>query len=136
MQTMLKDNPEFLPNTYLQYYLYPQKMVAKEDINNTRARQVIDGREKEMYTICKDIIDSGTAANANLESDTHGVYMIRVAESVVFNKGYRYLSIVKNNGIISNLQDDAMVEVPASLYSDGVKPYAIGEIPTFSKGND
>ncbi|KJG11187.1 6-phospho-alpha-glucosidase [Photobacterium kishitanii] len=133
MQTMLKDNPEFLPNTYLQYYLYPQKMVAKEDINNTRARQVIDGREKEMYTICKDIIDSGTAANANLESDTHGVYMIRVAESVVFNKGYRYLSIVKNNGIISNLQDDAMVEVPASLYSDGVKPYAIGEIPTFQK---
>lgn len=28
MEIMLRDNPEFLPNTYLQYYLYPEKMVS------------------------------------------------------------------------------------------------------------
>lgn len=47
---MLIDFPEFLPNTYLQYYLYPDKMAAKEDPNRTRARQVIEGRQNASMT--------------------------------------------------------------------------------------
>ena len=133
MQMMLADNPEYLPNTYLQYYLYPEKMAAKEDINNTRARQVINGREKTVFEMCRRIIESKTTQHENMHADIHGIYMVRVAASVLFNKGDRYLVIVPNKGIISNLQDDAMVEVPAALMNHGVEPYSIGEIPTFQK---
>ena len=133
MQTMLSDNPEFLPNTYLQYYLYPEKMVAKEDVNNTRARQVINGREKRVFELCDRIIKDGTTNNEVMHADIHGRYMIRVAASLAYNTGDTYLVIVPNNGIISNLQNDAMVEVPAALTADGPQPYAVGKIPTFQK---
>ncbi|OBT17391.1 6-phospho-alpha-glucosidase [Vibrio sp. UCD-FRSSP16_10] len=133
MQMMLADNPEYLPSTYLQYYLYPEKMVAKEDINNTRARQVINGREKTVFSMCRRIIENNTTECENMHADVHGIYMVRVAASVLFNQGEKYLVIVPNNGIISNLQDDAMVEVPAALMNHGVEPYSIGKIPTFQK---
>lgn len=133
MQTMLADNPEFLPNTYLQYYLYPDKMVAKEDITNTRARQVINGREKRVFALCRRIIEAGTTRHETLHADIHGRYMVRVAASLAYNHGETYLVIVPNNGCISNIQDDAMVEVPAALTNDGPKPFAVGKIPTFQK---
>lgn len=133
MQNMLRDNPEYLPNTYLQYYLYPEKMVAKEDINNTRARQVINGREKRVFELNQRIIEAGTTVNETLHADIHGRYMVRVAASLAYNMGDTYLVIVPNNGTISNLQDDAMVEVPCSLTNDGPKAFTVGKIPTFQK---
>lgn len=134
VETMVRDFPEYLPNTYLQYYLYPQKMVDKEDINNTRARQVMNGREKRVNELCDQLISKGTTEGAHLESDIHGRYMIRVAASIAYNNKETYIVIVRNNGIISNLQDDAMVEVPAILTNEGPKPFAVGKIPTFQKG--
>ncbi|WP_242413019.1 6-phospho-alpha-glucosidase [Salinivibrio sp. MA351] len=133
MQTMLRDNPEYLPNTYLQYYLYPEKMVEKEDIANTRARQVINGREKRVFSLNERIIAAGTTANEHLHADIHGRYMVRVAASLAYNRGETYLVIVPNDGAIPNIQNDAMVEVPAALTNDGPKRFAVGTIPTFQK---
>ncbi|ADI00071.1 6-phospho-alpha-glucosidase [Salisediminibacterium selenitireducens] len=134
VETMLNHFPEYLPNTYLQYYLYPSDMVEKEDISNTRARQVINGRQKRVHTMSDQIIADDSTENVELEVDIHGRYMIRVAASLAYNLGETYIVIVENNGIISNLQDDAMVEVPAALTSRGPKPFAVGEIQTFYKG--
>ncbi|PTC03180.1 6-phospho-alpha-glucosidase [Vibrio mediterranei] len=133
MKTMLEDNPDYLPNTYLQYYLYPEKMVAKEDVNNTRARQVINGREKRVFEQCKRIIEAGSTNGEDLHSDIHGRYMVRIAASLAYNKGDTYIVIVPNNGIIRNIQDDAMVEVHSSLTSNGPMPFSVGHIPTFQK---
>ncbi|MDZ4957191.1 6-phospho-alpha-glucosidase, partial [Clostridium perfringens] len=40
---------DYLPNTYMQYYLLGHDFVKHEDINNTRATQVINGREKRLF---------------------------------------------------------------------------------------
>ncbi len=133
MRIMLEDNPEFLPNTYLQYYLYPEKMVAKEDITNTRARQVINGREKRVFELCQRIISKQTTADEDLHADVHGRYMVSVAASLAYNLRETYLVIVPNEGAIANLQQDAMVEVPSILTSQGPQPLAVGSIPTFQK---
>jgi maltose-6'-phosphate glucosidase len=131
---MLIDFPEFLPNTYLQYYLYPDKMAAKEDPNRTRARQVIEGRQKRIHDLCDRIIQNGTAVGAELHVDIHGVFMIKAAESLAYNLSERFIVMVENRGIISNLPADAMVEVPALLTSNGPEPFVVGPIPTFYKG--
>ena len=108
-------------------------MVSKEDINNTRARQVINGREKHVFEMCRRIIEKNSIQGEDLHDDIHGRYMIRVASSLAYNKGDIYLVIVPNNGAINNIQDDAMVEIPCMLTSDGPKAFAIGNIPTFQK---
>ncbi|KHE68221.1 6-phospho-alpha-glucosidase [Halobacillus sp. BBL2006] len=131
---MLMDFPEYLPNTYLQYYLYPDQMVEKEDPERTRARQVIEGRQNRVHSLCDGIIEKGTAKDADLHVDIHGVFMVKAAASLAYNLNERFIVITENNGIISNLPEDAMVEVPALLTANGPKPFAIGEIPTFYKG--
>lgn len=134
VKIMLSDFPEYLPNTYLQYYLYPQSMVSKEDVTNTRARQVITGREKRVHELCDSIIEKGTTEGAHLEVDIHGRYMIRVAASLAYHNCDIFIVIIENKGTIANLPYDAMVEVPAVLTKHGPKPFNVGNIPTFYKG--
>ncbi len=131
---MLIDFPEFLPNTYLQYYLYPEAMVEKEDPSRTRARQVIEGRQKHVHDLCDRIIMKETAEGEDLDVDIHGVFMVRAAESLAYNLNKRFIVMVENNGVIPNLPVEAMVEVPALLTSQGPKPFSVGEIPIFYKG--
>ncbi|MCA0971246.1 6-phospho-alpha-glucosidase [Halobacillus litoralis] len=134
VEQMVTDFPEYLPNTYLQYYLYPSQMVEKEDPQNTRARQVINGREARVHNLADQIISDDTTANVELEVDIHGRYMIRVAASMAYNNGDIFIVMVENNGTIANLPDDAMVEVPAMMTNRGPKPFSVGNISTFYKG--
>ncbi|MCD5324733.1 MULTISPECIES: 6-phospho-alpha-glucosidase [Pontibacillus] len=134
VERMVNDFPDYLPNTYLQYYLYPTEMVEKEDPENTRARQVINGRQERVHALADQIVADGTTANVELEVDIHGRYMIRVAASMAYNNGDIFIVMVENNGTIANLPDDAMVEVPAMMTNRGPKPFAVGHIPTFYKG--
>lgn len=50
---MINDYDEYLPNTYLQYYLYPNKMFKKQKPDYTRANEVMAGNEKAQKDICR-----------------------------------------------------------------------------------
>ncbi|MFB1100620.1 6-phospho-alpha-glucosidase [Terribacillus sp. JSM ZJ617] len=132
-QTLL-DFPEYLPNTYLQYYLYPDKIVEKSNPTSTRARQVIEGRQKRVHDMCRRIVTAGSASAEDLKADIHGIFIIRAAASLAYNLKNRYIVMVENNGIIPNLPSDAIVEVPALLTANGIHAFAVGEIPVFHKG--
>ncbi|WP_038001995.1 6-phospho-alpha-glucosidase [Thermoanaerobacter thermocopriae] len=135
VRDILIDFPDYLPNTYLQYYFYPDKMTAKANPNYTRANEVMDGREKRIFDECRRVIERGTVKGAQIfHNDAHSDFIIEVAESIAFNKARNFIVIVENNGVISNIQDDAMVEVAASLTASGPRPYVVGKIPTFYKG--
>ncbi|MCG1008436.1 6-phospho-alpha-glucosidase [Salinicoccus sp. ID82-1] len=131
---MLMDFPEFLPNTYLQYYLYPETLAAKEVPDNTRARQVINGRQKRVHDQCRHIISTQSTEGVELTDDVHGVYMVKAAASLMYQMNEIYIVMVRNNGIISNIPHDAMVEVPAMLTRSGPRPFSVGDVPTFYKG--
>ncbi|MDQ0857168.1 6-phospho-alpha-glucosidase [Bacillus sp. V2I10] len=135
VEQMVRDFPDYLPNTYLQYYLYPDKVLNKLNPEFTRANEVMDGREKRVFEECQRIIAADTAKDSHVvHNDAHGEFILIVAESIAYNKGDNFVVILKNDGIIDNLPEDAMVEVAASLTANGPRPYAVGEIPTFYKG--
>lgn len=135
VEDMLKDFPEYLPNTYLQYYLYPEYKFNKMNPEFTRANEVIEGREKRVFEECRRVALEGTTKNAHVvHNDAHGDMIVEVAESIAFNKHQLYIVIVENNGLIGNIQNDAMVEVTATLGANGPRPYGVGNIDTFYKG--
>lgn len=135
VEQMVRDFPDYLPNTYLQYYLYPDKVLNKLNPEFTRANEVMNGREKRVFEECQRIIAADTAKDSHVvHNDAHGEFILIVAESIAYNKGDNFVVILKNDGIIDNLPEDAMVEVAASLTANGPRPYAVGEIPTFYKG--
>lgn len=135
VQTLMEDFPDYLPNTYDQYYLYPDYKASHLDPNFTRADEVMANRESRVFNECKEVVAAGTTeGRVNIESDAHAEMMIEVAQSIAYNQNRRYIIITENNGAINNMQDDAMVEVVAELGINGPRPMGVGNIPQFYLG--
>ncbi len=131
---MTKYFPGFIPLTYLQYYFFPDEMVAKENPEYTRANFVMDHREKEVFEECEEVIKNSSVSDSSLLTGVHGNYIIDIAKSIAFDKKERFVVNVLNEGAISNFREDVVVEVPCYVGSQGVEPIAVGKIPTFQKG--
>lgn len=131
---LLAVDPRFLPNTYLKYYLYPDYVVEESDPNYTRANEVMDGREKNVFTAAQRIIDAGTSSVGEFNIDSHASFIVDLARAIAYNTHERMLLIVQNNGAIANFDDDAMVEVPCIVGNDGPEPLSQGKIPMFQRG--
>jgi maltose-6'-phosphate glucosidase len=127
-------DPDTLPNTYLKYYFFPDEVVAHSNPNYTRANEVMDGREKFVFTECKKIIENQSTEGSALHIDEHASYIVDLARAIAYNTHERMLLIVENKGAISNFDPTAMVEIPCIVGSNGPEPLSIGEIPQFQKG--
>lgn len=134
VKDILTIDPTMVPNSYFQYYLYGDDMVAHTDPNYTRADQVIDTREKRVFEECARIEKAGTAKNTSLQIGIHASFIVDLATALAFNTRERMLLIVPNNGAIENFDADAMVEIPCIVGKDGYEALSIGKIPTFQKG--
>jgi maltose-6'-phosphate glucosidase len=135
---MVKDfaplDPATLPNTYLKYYLCQDEVVKHSNPNYTRANEVIDGREKTVFTECRRITKAGTAKDTNFVVDAHATYIVDLATSIAHNLKKQMLLIVENNGAIKNFDPTAMVEIPCLVGNEGPEPMVVGDIPQFQKG--
>ena len=131
---ILAVDPTFLPNTYLKYYLFQDYVVKHSNREYTRANEVMDGREKDVFDAAKSIVESGTAKGGEFHIDSHATFIVDLARAIAYNTHERMLCIVENNGSIANFDFDAMVEVPCIVGSCGPEPLSMGAIPFFQKG--
>ncbi|AWK50078.1 6-phospho-alpha-glucosidase [Clostridium beijerinckii] len=131
---IMKMFPKYLPNTYMQYYLLGNKIVEESDKNHTRANEVMEGREKKIFTAVEQYNVTGEIDLTQFFTGVHGEFIVEVAMSLAYDLRKRHLVMIENNGAIKSLPDDAMVEVPAYITKDGPEPIRVGEIPTFYKG--
>lgn len=127
-------DPDTLPNTYLKYYLYPDYVVAHANPDYTRANEVMDNREKNVFAECRKIAAEQTAVETSIEAGEHAEFIVQLAGALAYNTYERMLLIVKNEGAIANIDKDAMVEVPCIVSKRGYEPLCMGEIPDFQKG--
>ena len=127
-------DPETLPNTYLKYYLLSDTVVEHTEPEYTRANQVMDTREKEVFEACLAIKEKDDFEGNELMMDEHASYIVDLATALKFNTYARMLLIVENNGIIENFDPTAMVEVPCLVTANGPEPLSVGKIPRFQKG--
>ena len=135
VKRMVSDFPEYIPNTYLQYYLYPEKVVEHLDANYTRTDEVKAGREKRVFEECAKVKKEGSAKGSLIaKNEAHADMIVDVASSIFYDKNQEFILIVKNDGIIDNFSKDAMVECRAKVGRDGVKGYRFGNLDVFMKG--
>ncbi|KSV57467.1 6-phospho-alpha-glucosidase [Acetivibrio ethanolgignens] len=126
--------PDYLPNTYWQYYLLGDDILSDSDIENTRGLQVIQNREKKVLKAAWQLEQGHEINLEQFYVGIHGKFIVSVVKALAYDTRSRQLVIVPNQGIIKNLPEDAMVEVPAYLTSRGPEPIRIGSIPSFYKG--
>ena len=125
---------DYLPNTYMQYYLLGDEVVKSSDPNHTRANEVMEGREKRIFDAVADYRAGKDVDLTKFFGGVHGEFIVDVAMSLAFDLRKRYLVMVENNGAVENLPSDAMVEIPAYITDRGPEPVRVGVIPTFYKG--
>lgn len=139
MSKMIKDSDEYLPNTYLQYYLYPQHILKNENPEYTRANEVMDGNEKQVHEMCDKVIELGKIKGTEFEPDPnsmdgHAGYIVDLAYAISNNTGEIFLCMHENNGTIENLSSGMMLESPVRVGINGVEPITVGPVKTFYKG--
>lgn len=138
MANILRDYPEYLPNTYLKYYLYPKHVVETSNPNYTRANEVMDGKEKRCYEMMEKVIKLGKLKGTEYEikpgRGVHASYIVDLACAIINNTNEIFLIITKNKGVIPNVDENMMVEVACRVGANGVEPLALDPIPTFYKG--
>jgi maltose-6'-phosphate glucosidase len=135
VQTIMRDFPDYVPNTYLQYYLYPEQVVARLDTDHTRTEEVKNGRERRVITQCKQAALRGTTQGLTItKSEVHADMIVEVASSIAYDKGETFIMITKNNNTVTNFHENAMVETVAHVGKNGVTAVPFGQIDVFMKG--
>ena len=135
VQTIMQDFPDYVPNTYLQYYLYPEEVVARLDPDHTRTEEVRNGREKRVFTQCRQAAVQGSTQGLTIaKSKVHADMIVEVASSIAYDKGEPFIMITKNNGTVTNFHSDAMVESLSYVGKNGVEAVPYGEVDLFMKG--
>ena len=127
-------DPSTLPSTYLKYYLYPDYVVSHTNPDYTRANEVIDGREKNVFNSAKRLTTTKNILECGFTADDHSTYIVDLARAIAFNTGERMLLIVPNEGAIENFEPEAMVEIPCLVGKNGYEKITMGKIPRFQKG--
>lgn len=135
MEMMIKYFPEQIPNNYLEYYLFPNKVVEKADSAYTRANRIMDTKLKKIKDTVAQIKNNPDLEAIDYETSVHGEYIVDMALAILNNTHDRFMLIVPNKGAIPNLRPDAVVEVPCYVNAKGVEPVSLREdIPDFHKG--
>ena len=136
MSNIVRDYDEYLPNSYLQYYLYPNRIVKGMNPNYTRANEVMDGNEKEVFAMLEEVKKTGKLDFDGSKEllDIHGSYITDLAKAIAYNTHETFIFMTENHGIIPNLTEGMMVEVLSRVGSSGIEPFNYGEITTFYKG--
>ncbi len=123
-----------LPNTYMQYYYYPEESCKYMNKDNTRGMQVINDREKKVFDAAESYREGKEIDFNQFDVGIGADMLIDVMNSIENDLRKRMVVIVRNGGIIPNLAEDAMVEVPAYITAHGVEPIYVGDIPRYYKG--
>lgn len=126
--------PEYLPNTYLNYYLQQKEFVEHSDPNRTRANEVEETREKNLFEGIDRYEKTGEIDESVFYAGSHGDWIADLAIALKNDTGARFLVITQNRGAIPNMPYDAMVEVPAYIGKKGPEVIAQDPIPLFQQG--
>lgn len=126
--------PEYLPNTYLNYYLQQKEFVEHSDPERTRANEVEETREKNLFDGIDRYEATGEIDESVFYAGSHGDWIADLAIALKNDTKARFLVITENRGALPNMPDDAMVEVPAYIGKKGPEVICQDPIPLFQQG--
>ncbi len=131
---IMENFPEMLPNTYLNYYLQCKEFVEHSDPTHTRANEVMETREKNLFDGIDKYLATGEIDEKVFYAGSHGDWIADLAIALKNDTKARFLVITENRGCIPNMPYDAMVEVPAYIGKNGPEVITQKPIPLFQQG--
>lgn len=118
----------FLPHQYLQYYYLRRTIAAKlQNQEHVRSEIVKEINEDlfEMYKTIDYLPDELTKRGGARYSEV----VVDIISGITGDLGTIHYAVVRNNGTLSDLPDDAYVEVPTVAHAEGLIPLQTGPLP-------
>jgi 6-phospho-beta-glucosidase len=119
-----------LPTFYLQYYYdHPRKLAEAKSAPKSRG-EVVQEVEKALFEKYKD--PNQMVKPPELSQRGGALYSeaaMRLVLSLLLDRRDIQIVVTRNNGAISDLPDDASVEVPCVVGAHGVTPLHMGHLP-------
>lgn len=127
-----------IPCPYLSYYFFTKEQLEHQlelfQTNNVRA-EFVKGVEDELFVLYQNHDLHEKPKQLEQRGGAHySDAACELINSIYNNKGdIQYVDCL-NNGAISNLPNDTVIETAALITKDGPKPLAIGELPVAING--
>lgn len=120
----------FLPNSYAKYYFFHDQVVDELRAKGTT-------RAQDILAILPGYYEQVAAESRKPDPDPsrergggeHGEFAVDVICAMHRDEGRRMIVNTRNNGAVSSLDDDAIVEVPALVGRSGPVPLTMGPLP-------
>ncbi|MBC7265209.1 MAG: hypothetical protein H5T64_12770 [Chloroflexi bacterium] len=118
-----------VPHPYLKYYLHPDRMLAKTMGRPCRAEELIAWQERALEFYRR--WDSGEkpAILAQRGAVWYQEIIVPALLSMMRDDGRTYVVNVTNNGLVSWLPPEAIIEVPCTVGRAGAHPLAPADVP-------
>ena len=110
-------NPFFIKSKYPE--LIDRYNIPLDEYPRRCVNQIADWKEKQKHLTDPDM----------LRHNRTGEYASYIMEAIVTNKPYKIGGNVLNNGLITNLDPDACVEVSCLVDGNGITPCHVGKLP-------
>ncbi len=132
------DSIQMLPNPYHQYYFQTRDVLEKDmtafSENGTRA-EIVQKLEESLFDIYRNPVLSEKPKELEKRG---GAYYSDVAcslmDSIYNNRGDVQTVNTFNQGAISDLPDDVVIEVNCIITKSGPKPISVGSMPNSVRG--
>ncbi|HOP94816.1 MAG: 6-phospho-beta-glucosidase [Dictyoglomaceae bacterium] len=133
-ERMILDNVNMFPNYYLGYFYLREERVEEVKHKPKRAEEVLK-IESDLLNLYK---DSSLDKKPEELSRRGGALYSRAAVNLIsalsgLKEGFQIIN-VKNEGAISDLPYDSVVEIPVYLQKDRFHRYVIGKLPISVRG--
>lgn len=112
---------------YLDWFLRSDAQIERFRIEPLQYIGISDDNVREFHE-AKELLDAGRDIPLHEEGDA-AEYAPQIIHSVLTGTPREIHANVPNHGLIDNLPENAVVEVPASVDADGVHPIAWGSVP-------
>jgi 6-phospho-beta-glucosidase len=118
-----------IPSRYLRFYYRTGEQLARQRAGEIRARQV-QRIERELLELYRDpALDTKPPLLQQRGGRYYSEAAVRLMASLYDGRGDVQVVNVRNRGTIAGLPDDAVVEVPARIGTDGAAPVPVRPLP-------
>lgn len=124
-----------LPNSYARYYFFHDEIVAElRAKGTTRAQDIMAMLPAYFAGISAESMKPDPDPSTERGGGGHGEFAVDVICAIAGDERRRFIVNTVNQGAISSLPDDAVVEVPSIVGRAGPTPLVMGPIPAPVRG--
>jgi 6-phospho-beta-glucosidase len=128
------DEYGFIPSYYLRYFYFHDAVVAEQKESGTRAAQVAEIEAELLRMYADPALDKKPEALARRGGAFYSEAAVALLSALAGDRGDVHAVNVRNNGTFGFLPDDAVIEVPAIVGSDGPVPVPAAPLPPLLRG--